>query len=510
MGTVRRTAFAIALWTASVAAQDRPRPLAPEIPADLTWHNTDRPLSLKALRGRVLLLDFWTYCCINCIHVLPDLAAIEDRFSDDPVVVIGVHSAKFDNEGIPENVRQAVLRYGIRHPVVVDRDRGIWQDWGIRSWPTMVVVDTEGRVYGSTSGEGKRQVLIDAIETCLAEGAAKGTLADGPWQTSIEPQGTGPLRFPGKVLLKEDRILIADSGHHRVVVTDRDGALIATAGSGSAGRADGPLDSAAFNDPQGMAARGTLVWVADRANHLVRRVDLEAGTVTTIAGTGNRAPWGLAGGRALETPLASPWDLVLKGDVLFVANAGSHQLWRLEMESSDLGPYAGSGREGLRDDARSEAWLAQPSGLAITGGRLWFADSEVSALRSVGIGDSDEQVETLVGSGLFDFGFQDGIAASAQLQHPLGVAALDDGRLVVADTYNHRLRLVDPASGAVSTLLGDGTTGPLWEPGGVAVHRDRIAVADTNHHRILMVRLPADGGQVATSVLVLKGLSAPR
>ncbi len=496
--------------TAAAGAQDRPRPLAPEIPAGLTWHNTDRPLSLKALRGRVVVLDFWTYCCINCIHVLPDLAAIEERFIEDPVVVIGVHSAKFDNEGIPENVRQAVLRYGIRHPVVVDQGRGIWRDWGIRSWPTLVVVDTEGRVYGRTSGEGKRQVLIDAVETCLAEGAAKGTLAENAWETAVESLAPGPLRFPGKVVLEEGRILIADSGHHRLVVTDRSGTVKAIVGSGSPGRADGDLGEASFNDPQGLAARGDLIWVADRANHLIRRIDLEKGAVTTIAGTGARAPWGLSGGRALDTPLASPWALAAKGDVLFIANAGSHQLWRLEMGSSDLGPYAGSGREGLRDGARTGSWLAQPSGLAITGGRIWFADSEVSALRSVGIGDSDEEVETLVGTGLFDFGFHDGAAAAAQLQHPLGVAALADGRLVVADTYNHRLRLVDPAASTVTTVLGDGTTGPLWEPGGVSVHGTTIAVADTNHHRILMVRLDPIGGRASTRELAVTGLSAPR
>jgi len=448
------------------------------------WLNTDRPLASwrEDLRGQVVLLDFWTYCCINCMHVLPDLAALEEEFRDEPFLVIGVHSNKFPQEGEVANVRQAVLRYRIRHPVVVDTGRRLWSRFGVRSWPTLVLVDPEGREVGRVAGEGHREALRTAIRDLLAEHREKGTLAPGPLELRREAADTGELRYPGKVLVHGGRLYVADSGHGRVLaVAPADGSILGRYGEG------------VFRDPQGLAVLGEHLYVADPAGHAIFRVDLGGGEGERVAGTGEQASWRPGAGPAREVRLNSPWDLAADGERLHVAMAGSHQLWTLDLEGGKVLPLAGSGREGLVDGPAESAWLAQPSGLAIRGRRLYLADSEVSAVRVVDL--EAGTVDTLVGTGLFDFGHRDGPFGKARLQHPLGLAWWRD-RLLVADTYNNKVKALDLAAGRVETVAGTGEEelrdGVLtfWEPGGLAVDGDTLYVADTNHHRVVAVELP--------------------
>jgi thiol-disulfide isomerase/thioredoxin len=497
---------------------DRPR--APELDPGFAWLNTDRPLGFaKELQGQVVLLDFWTYCCINCMHVLPDLAYLEDKYRDQPFQVIGVHSAKFTNEGQRQTVRAAVGRYEIAHPVVIDENMRLWSEYAVRSWPTLVLVGADRKIIGAVAGEGNREALDRAIAAALEEGRAAGTLAQGPLRIERERSvraATG-LAFPGKVLADpagEGRLFIADSNHNRIVVAtlpDREGRsrLVRTIGHGRVGREDGPAAAASFNHPQGLALSGETLYVADTENHLIRAVDLASGEVTTVAGTGVQGYDRSGGKTGTQQVLNSPWDLALEGSTLYVAMAGQHQLWRIDLPVGFARAFVGTGRENLVDGPTEAAALAQPSGLSLAGNYLYFADSEVSAVRRVDL--ADEKVETLLGRGLFDFGDEDGDFASARLQHPLGVAAWRK-RVLVADTYNHKIKEIDVEGRTIKTLAGDGRPGTereghlaLFEPGGLHAAEDVLYVADTNNHRVVRFALVDS----AWREVVIEGLTAP-
>jgi thiol-disulfide isomerase/thioredoxin len=490
-------------------------PLAAEFPGGLQWLNTDRPLSLQALRGKVVLLDFWTYGCINCLHILPDLQRLEATYAK-ALVVIGVHSAKYTNEAVLDNIRQAVQRYGIAHAVVNDRDYAIWKAYRVPGWPTQILIDPEGRLVQGFVGEHHRERLAHLIEATIAWHRQKGTLRQGPLPVSAAPPDSPatPLRYPGKVLVDtaSARLFIADTTHHRVVVTDLHGNLLRIIGSGMAGARDGPFVSAAFRQPQGMALLGSLLYVADTGNHLVRRVDLHRHMVETVAGTGAQAREFNIPGTGRGVPLNSPWDLYGDGPYLYIAMAGMHQVWRMTLDTSYVAPFAGSGQEALIDDLHSEAALGQPSGLSGDGQRLFIADSEVNALRAVSL-DPRGMVTTLAGGGLFTFGDHDGIGSAARLQHPLGVAYAAR-TLYIADTYNHKIKRFDLHSGQLHTLAGTGIPGQrdgaagqaqFYEPGGVSVGAGRLYVADTNNHQIRVIDLHTQ----TVSALAITGLTPP-
>jgi thiol-disulfide isomerase/thioredoxin len=472
--------------------QQEPGMRAPDLSSP-EWLNTDRPLRSfeKDLKGQVVLLDFWTYCCINCIHVLPDLAKLEQEFADDAFQVIGVHSNKFPQESEAHNIRQAILRYDIQHPVVVDQEHKIWQSYAVRAWPTLVLVAPTGLIIGKVSGEGNYETLRTMIKATLKEHKEQGTLADGPLKLKREVAETGILSYPGKVLAHGDKLYVADSSHHRVLeVSQKSGAVLRKF----------IASSPAFRGPQGMAMHGKWLYVADTENHLLRRVNLEDGKVETVAGNGKQARPLPRAGAGLESELNSPWALETVGDSIHIAMAGSHQLWTYHTRSGKISPLAGNGYENILDGPAPRARLAQPSGLALIGSKLFLADSEVSAIRYLDL-DSD-QVHTVVGSHLFRFGDQDGVGIEqVLLQHPLGVAAWNE-QLLVADTYNNKIKLLDPASGKTSGFLGSGEHEliqgklTLWEPGGLDVQGDTLYIADTNHHRILTVNLKSKAWQV--------------
>lgn len=456
------------------------------------WFNVKRPLTSEDLRGKIVLLDFWSYCCINCLHLIPELRRLEERY-EDQLVVLGIHSAKYRNERSDENIRQAILRQRIRHPVANDRDFRIWRSYDVHAWPTLVLIDEEGYVLERWAGEGHGEGIEEGIRGAIALARRRGTLKEGPFPLSAPERAEQPgfLSFPGKVLFDEpsERLFVADTGHDRIVIARPDGKVLDVAGSGKAGAADGKFEEASFRGPQGMALSEEGLWVAEPENHLIRRLDFARRTVETVAGMGHQAPWGSTGGPALRTPLNSPWDLAARGQDLFVAMAGAHQIWRFS--NGWLEPYAGSGQEEIFDAPRARAALAQPSGLTTDGKELFFADSETSSIRR--IGESDERVTTLVGQGLFVFGDQDGIGEAVRLQHPLGVSFMG-GRLFLADTYNHKIKRLDPLSRRVETLCGsgkpgyaDGKEGAFWEPGGLSAGTNRIFVADTNNHALRSV-----------------------
>ncbi len=475
---------------------------APDFPADFTWINTPVPLSFKhQLKGQVVLLDFWTYGCINCIHIIPELARLQKHFAGRPFIIIGVHSAKFANEGLAENVRQAVLRYKIDHPVVVDQNMRIWNDYGVDSWPTLVLVGANRKIVGSVSGEGNYSLLKQSIAHTLAADKANGSLAAQP--LVLPKQKTmkfaSGLLFPGKVLADHanGRIFIADTDHNRIVAASWPNAegrskLLAVYGNGRRGTLNGPAAKAEFSSPQGLAMEGQTLYVADTNNHLIRAINLNTGQVKTVLGTGHEVFDFTGGGIGRNQGINSPWDLAIGGKWLYIAMAGEHQIWRMNIKTHQAAAFAGSGAEGLRNGSLSDASLAQPSGLALAGDTLYFADSENSAVRGVNL--AAKRVFTLVGRGLFDFGDKDGPAASALLQHDLGVALLGKN-ILVADTYNDKLRLISTASKQVTTFAGNGKPGTgtpggplqLYEPGGLSVWHHTIFVADTDNQRIVMI-----------------------
>ncbi|MFI6855533.1 thioredoxin-like domain-containing protein [Streptomyces sp. NPDC050416] len=474
------------------SAPRRARVRAPELTGKGGWLNTGgQQYTLADLRGRIVVLDFWTFCCINCLHVLDELRELEEKHRDT-VVVIGVHSPKFVHEAEHQAVVDAVERYGVEHPVLDDPELATWKQYAVRAWPTLVVIDPEGYVVAQHAGEGHVHAIERLVAELEAEHEAKGTLrrGDGPY-VPPEPEPT-VLRFPGKaLLLPSGNFLVSDTTRHQLVELAQDGeSVVRRIGSGTRGFADGPSDTAAFNEPQGLALLddGSVV-VADTVNHALRRLDVTTGDVTTLAGTGRQWWQGSpTSGPAREVDLSSPWDVALWQGKVWIAMAGVHQLWTYDPVEGTVAVEAGTANEGLVDGPGTEAWFAQPSGLAATPERLWLADSETSALRWV---DPDGSVHTIVGTGLFDFGHRDGPAGQALLQHPLGVTALPDGSVAVSDTYNHALRRYDPATGEVTTLATD-----LREPSDAVLAGDDIVVVESARHRLTRLRLPEEAVKV--------------
>ncbi len=430
------------------------------------------------------------------------------------LVVIGVHTPKFDHEKLPETIRRAMLRYGLHHPVVNDADRKIWQTYNVQSWPTLVLIDPEGYFVGGLPSEHVFEQFDKAISQLIRTHRARGTLAEGPsrFQKSRD-EDPGPLNFPGKVLADgaSKRLFIADSTNNRVVITDLQGKKIAIAGTGKEGMKDGPFAQATFNEPQGMALSGETLYVADRKNHLIRALDLKAQTVKTIAGTGRQASFppsktAMMGGNGLRIPLNSPWDLLVSGQMLYIAMAGHHQIWVMNLKSQALALFAGNSDEQLRDGPRSTCSFAQPSGLSTDGQFIYVADSESSSIRAIQLASAGP-VSTLVGTGLFDFGDIDGVGPQARLQHPLGVLALN-GKLFVADTYNDKIKVLDPATKACVTFPVRDLKGEshFSEPSGLSFANDNLYVADTNAHRIRVINLRTS--EVTT--LSLEGVEAPK
>jgi thiol-disulfide isomerase/thioredoxin len=539
-----------------------PRVRAPEFPGNYPWLNTEKPLSIASLKGRVVLLDFWTYCCINCLHVLPDLKYLEQKYKDS-LTVIGVHSAKFENEKEVENIRQAILRYDIEHPVIVDSGMKVWQSYAVRAWPTLMVIDPESYVVGFVSGEGNREALDALVGKLIAEYKDKNAIDFKELRFSLEKQRkpvSTALAFPGKVLafsmtateakeldidealLEEmtenseylDEIVepgpansviqslvgsclfIADSGHNRIVVSTTEGEVLHVIGTGKPGLTDGNFAEAEFFAPQGMAfdADSQILYVADTENHALRKIDFTTERVETVAGTGEQShEIGPRSGKGLEIQLNSPWDLERVGNRLFIAMAGSHQIWEMQLDTGIIATYAGNGRESCVDGNLAESAFSQPSGLATDRSELFVADSEISSIRAIGI-DEDPQVRTVCGSGeLFGFGDKDGRAEEVRLQHCLGVEYAQN-YLWVADTYNHKIKRIDHRGGMCITMMGDGTAGLVdakglnsrfFEPSGLSAIGSHLFIADTNNHVIRRVELDT----LIVTTLDFSGLCAP-
>ncbi|HEY4241465.1 MAG TPA: thioredoxin-like domain-containing protein [Kofleriaceae bacterium] len=469
---------------------------APGFDGATAWLNTDHPLKLEELRGHVVVVDFWTSCCINCLQTLPTLAKLEHDLAGQPFVVVGVQSPKFDAETEQGRLRAVLAENHISHPIAIDASMKIWNAWGVQGWPSIYVLDAHGRVVWEGSGEPDPDALERIVLATIAHGDQEHALDNRPI-AGLRPEHhtDGPLAAPGKILaLADGGLAISDSAHHRVVFTDASGKVASVVGSGLAGALDGDFASASFRKPQGLAEAGDLVYVADTENHELRVIDRRAHTVATVAGTGTlgAAPLEADPSPARQTALRSPWDVAIAGGTVYIALAGAHQIAAYDPKAGTIRAFAGNGREARRDGRGLDASFAQPSGLATDGTTLYVADSETSSIRAVTLATAE--VRTLVGEDLFVFGDVDGTGDTVRLQHPIGIA-WGNGALWIADTYNSKLKRLDPKTRTVKTVAGG-----FLEPAGVTVRGDDVIVADTHHDRIV------DGKGRA---ITLAGLAAP-
>jgi thiol-disulfide isomerase/thioredoxin len=490
--------------------EGNPELAMPPFPEEVEWVNVSQPLTLDDLRGKIVILDFWTYGCINCIHMIPIFEALQAKYPDE-LAVIGVHSAKFTNEGETENIQQVVQRYNVQHPVINDKDFLVWRTYGIRAWPTFVVIDPRGNILAAQSGEIPFEAFDPLIAGMIEYWDGLGEINREPIiQRAVEGAAlpNTALNFPGKVLVDGagGRLFIADTNNHRIVIADLEThTVLDIIGNGTPGLTDGSFDTAQLRQPYGMALRDNVLYIADTKNHAIRIADLNTRTIDIAAGTGEMGRGGpLTFGMQIREPrayaLRSPWDVTFGDEnTLFIAHAGSHQIFEMNVETGVMRPSVGNGREAMKNATLDISELAQPSGLYFHDGLLYFADSESSTIRVADYTNNTVMtVSGTVNDDLFDYGDIDGPVGTSRLQHVLGITGDGNGTLYIADTYNSRIKTID-ANMNTETLFGlggnggfangDATTAQFDEPGGLDYHDGRLYVADTNNHAIRIIDL---------------------
>ena len=457
---------------------------APAWPASLEWINTDRSPSLESLRGRVVLMHFWTFDCVNCVNSLPDLRYLENKYHDG-LSVVGVHSPKYDYQRQGAAVLKAVNRGHVRHPVANDCNFEMWQAYGVQAWPTMAVIDAEGQLAALLPGEGRRQETDALIGQLLDDAASKDQRVYETPAPVGRPEAKMPLLFPRKLLATESSLWISDSGHNRVIECDHDGRILRQFGSGNPGYWDGANKDAGFTDPQGLAIVKDWLYVADTGNHAVRRIRLLSGEVETAAGTG-------VAGYELPTDdmdparvaMSAPTAVTGAGEKVYFVVSGQNQLWQLDLMKNRLSVLAGNGQLGLTDGDGLTASFAQPSGISLIGQQLVICDAASSSLRILRL--LDNNVSTLVGAGLYEFGDAPGKRDTARLQHPLDVCTDPRGLIFVADSYNGKIKALNMRTGELRAL---NLPYKLNEPGGVSLANGALWIANTNAHEVVRVDL---------------------
>lgn len=458
---------------------------APELPENLKWYNAEKPLTLQSQRGKAVLLVFWTASSVNCQHVFRDLHYLQKKYPET-LTVIGIHTPRFAGEQRGKQLQKVINRHHLRHPVANDPEFHLWRAYGVKAWPSFVLIDPAGDVVGLMRGEGRREQLDELIATHIAEAETRGLLVPSPTQLARRPEPQGELSFPGRVLATRQHLYISDSGRNRVLETYYDGRIRRVFGCATAGLLDGNEEAAMFDSPQGLAIAGDYVYVADTGNHAIRRIHIKSGDILTVAGTGKQGRYTADSFRdALHAQLNSPRDLTCYESTLYIAMAGQHQIWNMNLNHMGIARYAGLGRGDLVDGTLAQACFAQPSGIDMYNHDLLIIDAESSALRSIEV--SSGTVSTLVGRGLFDFGDREGVGSDARLQYPLDIAVdAEAGIAWLVDTLNSRIKRVDLTTRQVTKFrIGY----ELDEPGGLSLYRGKLYIANTNAHEIVVLDL---------------------
>jgi thiol-disulfide isomerase/thioredoxin len=462
-------------------AMELPAVTAPEINTPYGWLNTEKSYTLKDFRGKIVLLDFWTFGCINCQHIIPDLKRLEKEYEKE-LVVIGVHSAKFESEKTSNNIRKAILKFGIEHPVVNDADFKVWESYGVKAWPTITLISPDGKVVGQRSGENVYPVAKKSIDNLIKQYGDKINRQPIKFTLEKSAEANSIVRFPSKMVSDENgHIWLADSGNNRLIKINKAGKIVEVIGKGEQGFADGDFTTATFYEPHGLAIKGNTLYIADSKNNAIRKADLINKKVETVAGDGEMGYYFL--NDQWDTPVKpnSPWDLLIDGQVMYIANAGNHQVLKMELATNKVTRFAGSGREALTNGSLRESGFNQPSGLTKIGNILYVADPEASAVRAIDL--QKGVVTTPVGKGLFDFGDKDGAVDVALLQHCVGVTARE-GKIYIADTYNGKVKVLDLKNERLNTVAAG-----LNEPNDIIFLDNEMWVTDTNNHQLVKVNL---------------------
>uniref|UniRef100_A0A182QK42 Thioredoxin-like fold domain-containing protein n=1 Tax=Anopheles farauti TaxID=69004 RepID=A0A182QK42_9DIPT len=522
-----------------------------EFPDGLDWFNVTEPLTLQgSLRGKIVVLDFFTYCCINCMHILPNLKRLEHMYPiEQGLAVVGVHSAKFKNEKDSNNIRAAVERYEISHPVVNDNVSAMWRKLRVQCWPTLMIFGPRANPLFVIMGEGNFEDLKLYVGSAIRYYKEKGEIQSHSLPINVSNTATlaTNMKFPGKIACsqpttdganhgdsgdQEQIFAVSDSGNHRILIIDASGTVLHKIGGKDSGFVDGNFTKARFNAPQGVAFHGQdVVFVADNENHAIRKIDLKTRLVSTMAGNGTQGNDRTGGKSGRDQVLSSPWDVAVYSTrdldmsfhadessappvkhVLLIAMAGIHQIWAIFLEDTIWWKFkkynagacvaiAGSGHEQNRNTSYPHsAAFAQPSGLAINreAKEVYLADSESSAIRKISL--TDGKVMAVAGGDrnpvdLFAFGDVDGKQYAAKFQHPLGVAYNPvDGCIYFADTYNHKVKKIDASTNCATTCEfreANGSIRRFSEPAGLCLDRtgQLLYIADTNNHELLVANL---------------------
>lgn len=450
---------------------------APELPVQLQWLNA-APQALQAYRGRIVALVFWNAASAYCHSLLEDLQRLQARFPLG-LSLLGIHQPKFDAELDDRVVLKAANRLGLGFPVANDRGWAAWQHYGLQSWPSVVLVDSRGRLREVFTGDDQATALEAAVARLVEETGGALVQAEPPRRTGTEPRL--PLAFPSGLAVGENHLYVADTGHHRILECTHSGRILREFGTGHGDLVDGAPEDAAFRHPRGLCLVRESLYVADTGNHALRRIRLLDGAVETLAGNGRAGSPREGGGKAATLPLNQPWGLVGNLDRIIIAMAGSNQLWEYMLGQGQLKLLAGSGELGIADGSARSAMFAHPAALAQVQQTLYVADAASSSIRSLQAAQG--QVQTLVGQGLYEFGDQDGQRREARLQFPLAIALDPDSPVLwIADSYNGCLRRLRLGGGDVRTHE---LPQPLEQPSALAAGPGSLWIANTGAHEVL-------------------------
>ncbi len=469
------------------------------------WFNVSRPLEASDLKDRIVLLDFWTYACVNCVQVSQEIKKIEEQFGSK-LLVIGVHSGKFDNEKDLAEIKKAIIRNDITHPVVNDPDFRIWNSFSINAWPSLVLINPRGKIEKVYVGESESMEVKSGIKKLISK--FKYEVNRDPLPIVLEKNTvvSNVLEFPTKLEYGADftyksrsapAIFISNTGKNNIIVTSLSGDIILKIGSGIRGLQDGSFDSAAFNSPQGLLYRAGKLYVADSGNHALRQIDFKSGKVTTLIGSGQKGSVILSAAEVSDGKsfdLASPTDIEFfpNYDNIAIANSGTDQILNYNISKEWVSVLAGDGSQGIMDGKYPNNILAQTSDMSVYNRKLYFTDSESSSLRVM---DEAGEVKTLIGKDLFKFGRKNGGKQEALMQHPMGLM-VDDTGAYISDSFNHIIRRYDLSSGQISTLvggkkrgdnLGSGSATEFDQPEGIISVLNNFYVVDSNNNRIVIL-----------------------